>query len=624
MTAEARPLPWPDGPLVPATDAVLARLEAIAVGVPPPAFEFDAADLPAFADLRQIFGLQPAETALLLLAAAQEVDRRVGDAILRASGVAQATVSLAAAFAGPGAWQALSAAGRLRHWRLLELSGGGNLSDRRIRLDERILDHFLGQSGPDARLDGLVRPVFGTDSLPADLQVEADRLSQAFAQAGDVAPMLGVSGGSASQRRDLIAHVARMVGLSTLCLDAADIPTAWAERHAAAIYLDREMALSRALLLIEGTGGAVDALADRITGPVAVSADEPPKLRRSAQIRADLPAPVRRAQHAFWSSLLDKSVADNCIDSLSAQFDLSPDMIAAIAAETEGSGDRPVALWQAARRCARESMEGLAQAIDSQCGWDDLVLPRDQVTVLRELGAQIRQAWQVHAVWGWARKSGRGLGTAALFAGPSGTGKTLAAEVLATDLQLDLFRVDLSQIVSKYIGETEKNLSRIFKAAERGGAILLFDEADALFGKRSEVKDSHDRYANVEVSYLLQQMEAYRGLAILTTNQRSAVDRAFLRRLRHVVVFPFPDFAARAAIWARIFPPETPLEDVDPGRLARLSLAGGTIRSIALNAAFLAATEESAVGMQHIHRAARREYSKIEKPFTATDAEVFR
>ena len=175
----------------------------------------------------------------------------------------------------------------------------------------------------------------------------------------------------------------------------------------------------------------------------------------------------------------------------------------------------------------------------------------------------MRHRAKVYDEWGFAEQSNRGLGLSALFSGPSGTGKTLAAEILANELRLDLFRIDLSAVVSKYIGETEKNLRRVFDAAEEGGAVLLFDEADALFGKRSEVKDSHDRYANVEVSYLLQRMEAYRGLAILTTNMKEALDPAFLRRLRFVVQFPFPDQAHRAEIWRRIFPAKTPTDELD-------------------------------------------------------------
>src|SRR5439155_1757441 len=183
---------------------------------------------------------------------------------------------------------------------------------------------------------------------------------------------------------------------------------------------------------------------------------------------------------------------------------------------------------------------------------EDLVLPDAQRTILREIAAHVRQRYHVYETWGFASKSARGLGISALFAGASGTGKTMAAEVLASELRLDLYRIDLSQVVSKYIGETEKNLRRVFEAAEEGGAILLFDEADALFGKRSEIKEGLDRYANIEVSYLLQQMESYRGLAILTTNMKDALDTAFLRRIRFVVQFPFPDTAERLEIWRRI------------------------------------------------------------------------
>jgi SpoVK/Ycf46/Vps4 family AAA+-type ATPase len=211
------------------------------------------------------------------------------------------------------------------------------------------------------------------------------------------------------------------------------------------------------------------------------------------------------------------------------------------------------------------------------------------------------------------------LGISALFAGASGTGKTMAADVLARELRLDLYRIDLSSVVSKYIGETEKNLRRVFDAAEAGGAILLFDEADALFGKRSDVKDSHDRYANMEVSYLLQRMEAYRGLAILTTNLKDALDTAFLRRIRFIVRFPFPDATQRAEIWQRIFPSQTPTEDLDVKKLAKLNVAGGNIRNIALNAAFFAADAGEPVGMKHLLQAAQSEYVKLERPLTDTE-----
>jgi SpoVK/Ycf46/Vps4 family AAA+-type ATPase len=282
------------------------------------------------------------------------------------------------------------------------------------------------------------------------------------------------------------------------------------------------------------------------------------------------------------------------------------------------------ALWNAARLQGRRALNGLAERIESRATWDELVLPPDRLEVLRDLAGHLRDAWRVNETWGWAARNPRGLGATALFSGPPGTGKTLAAEVLAGELSLDLYRIDLSQVVSKYIGETEKNLARIFAAAEDGGAILLFDEADALFGKRSEVKDSHDRYANIEVSYLLQKMESYRGLAVLTTNQKSVLDGAFLRRLRYVLSFPFPDAEARAAIWARVFPAETPRGDLDPRTLALLNLSGGSIRSIALNASYLAASVPEPVQMKHIRRAARREYAKLEKSLTGAEQRALR
>ena len=201
------------------------------------------------------------------------------------------------------------------------------------------------------------------------------------------------------------------------------------------------------------------------------------------------------------------------------------------------------------------------------------------------------------------------------FVGPSGTGKTMAAEIIANDLKLDLYKIDLSSVVSKYIGETEKNLNRIFAAAEEANAILFFDEADALFGKRSEVRDAHDRYANIEISYLLQKMEEYEGLAILTTNLRQNLDQAFLRRLAHTVHFPFPDTSSRQRIWVGIWPPQTPLaDDIDLDFLAReFKLSGGNIKNLALTAAYLAVGDGGPVTMAHLIQALRREYQKMGK-----------
>jgi len=275
--------------------------------------------------------------------------------------------------------------------------------------------------------------------------------------------------------------------------------------------------------------------------------------------------------------------------------------------------------WRICREHARRSLENLAQRIDPRGEWEDLVLPAAQIETLRQIVAHVRQSAVVHERWGFAAKYSRGLGLSAVFSGSSGTGKTMAAEILARELELDLYRIDLSCVVSKYIGETEKNLRKIFDAAEESGALLLFDEADALFGKRSEVRDSHDRYANLEISYLLQRVETYRGVAILTTNMQHAIDPAFLRRIRFIVQFPFPDAQARARIWERIFPSATPLGNLDPRQLAQLNVSGGVIRNIAMHAAFLAAEEEKVVELRHVLTAAKSEYSKMEVPLTATE-----
>jgi SpoVK/Ycf46/Vps4 family AAA+-type ATPase len=340
-------------------------------------------------------------------------------------------------------------------------------------------------------------------------------------------------------------------------------------------------------------------------------------------VRVDLNKPSATEQRRLWGEALGAAAArcNGELDALAGHFKLSAGTILATGSLLAG-GEDPVpgkTLWGACRSLARPQLEDLAQRIVSSAGWDDLVLPESQKTMLRLMVSQVRHRLKVCESWGFSAKGQRGLGIAALFAGESGTGKTLAAEVLAHELSLDLYRIDLSAVVSKYIGETEKNLRRIFDVAEEGGAVLLFDEADALFGKRGDVKDSHDRYANIEVGYLLQRMEAYQGLAILTTNLKSSLDRSFQRRLRFTVNFPFPDAEQREGIWARAFPSATPTRGISPKRLAQLNVTGGNIRNIALNAAFLAADSDGPVDMHHVLRAAALEAEKIERPLSEAE-----
>lgn len=418
-------------------------------------------------------------------------------------------------------------------------------------------------------------------------------------------------------------------------MSAQAIPTVAAELDLLLRLWEREAALSRSALLLNcdqidnadtARNTAIARLLERLNGFSIVTSRERISISQRAVVSFDVHKPTVKEQCAVWEAALI-SVApqlDGQVKNLVSQFNLSTSNIhtACQTAKRQLGSRQELSniLWDTCRLQARPRLDELAQRLEPSAAWEDLVLPEMQTEILREVAAHVHQRGTVYEDWGFGAKSKRGLGISALFAGASGTGKTLAAEVLAQELRLDLYRIDLSSVVSKYIGETEKNLRQVFDAAEVGGVVLLFDEADALFGKRSDVKDSRDRYANIEVSYLLQRMECYPGLAILTTNLKSALDTAFLRRIRFVVQFPFPDAAQRAEIWRRIFPANTPTEGLDPLKLARLNISGGNIRNIALNAAFLAADAGEPVKMAHLLRATRSEYAKLEKALT--DSEI--
>jgi len=373
-----------------------------------------------------------------------------------------------------------------------------------------------------------------------------------------------------------------------------------------------------------GQGGATPLLARPLTMDERLT-DFLQGINRLDGRITDLVRPV--SPHLLTDS--QRRLAERVQLSVWDKFDFSPQDISQVVMAArgrarlhtgeDGSAITTEDLWQSCREQAGWHLEELAQRLTPCFTWEDIVLPSEVFHQLQEIAAQVAHRPQVYETWGFGAKLSRGRGISVLFSGPSGTGKTMAAEILANHLNLDLFRIDLAGVVSKYIGETEKNLRKVFDAAETSGAILFFDEADALFGKRTEVKDSHDRYANIEVNYLLQRMEDYRGLAILATNRKSALDQAFLRRLRFLVEFPFPDADSRWRIWEKVFPSQADREDMDWTTLGRLEIPGGNIKNIAINAAFLAASENGPIGMAHLMRAARREYAKIEKMITETE-----
>jgi hypothetical protein len=442
--------------------------------------------------------------------------------------------------------------------------------------------------------------------------------------------VIQLCGNELPDKREVAAAACKALGIRLHSCRASELPVLPAEREAISRLWEREAILLNSALFLQvesaDSEASLQSFLSDLQGMVFLATREPLELAGTETVRLFLGALSSQEQQAEWSRTLGAAAdEDSQLEALVAQFRMTPEAMRAAARDAleSANGDGTplrISLWNACRVHARRRMDELAQRIEPAAGWEDLVLPQAQREVLRQIAAQVRQRATVYERWNFLSKGSRGLGITTLFAGASGTGKTMAAEVLANELRLDLYRIDLSQVVSKYIGETEKNLRRVFTAAEEGGAVLLFDEADALFGKRSEVKDSHDRYANIEVSYLLQHMEAYRGLAILTTNMKGMLDQAFLRRLRFVVQFPFPDLAQRAEIWSRVFPAETPVRGLEWGKLARLSATGGTIRNIALNGAFLAAEQGEPVQMSHLLRAARSEYAKLEKPLAEAES----
>jgi hypothetical protein len=604
------------------------------------------AELPgpsALEALCSAFGLSAFERDLLLLCAGAELDSAFAARCAEAQGDprrAYATFSLALAVLPDAHWSALTPAAPLRRWRLIETGESEALTRSPLRIDERVLHYLTGVSYLDDRLQGLLEPVAAPTGLTPAHHDLAQRLGELWARS-DAArgwPVVQLCGEDVSDRRAVATAACAALGMSLYALCAGDVPAAAAERLALARLCERESVLSGCVILLEcdeesGDGGrAAVAVVENLRSPLVVSGREPLRSPRRALLRFDVPRPAAVEQRELWSGALGSmAVGQNgMLDRLVSQFRMSAQTIHAVCAEAGAAlaaEDAPPSerigewLWDACRMQARPRLDDLAQRLMPRAAWEDLVLPEAQQEGLRDIAVHVRQRAVVYESWGFAAKSARGIGLSALFAGPSGTGKTMAAEVLAQELRLDLYHIDLSQVVSKYIGETERNLRRVFDAAEAGGAILLFDEADALFGKRTEVKDSHDRYANIEVSYLLQRMEAYRGLAILTTNMKSALDPAFLRRIRFVVQYPFPEALQRAEIWRRVFPSATPTVGLDPHRLARLNVAGGNIRNIALHGAFLAAEAREPVGMKHLLRAARTEYAKLEMPLTDAETE---
>lgn len=595
----------------------LAAVEFAHAAMPSPA----AIDL-----LTDVFNLSSFERDVLLLTAGAELDTRLSELCGFTSGrtgCSSVTVGTALAVLPNPVWSALAPVAPLRRWRFIHVEEHNGLTCARISITERVLHFLVGLTFLDPALEPILTPVHDPAIMLDDHEATVHAAVAALEVGASPLPVLQLYGDDPEGQEDVAARIAAHLGLNLYLLRAADLPTDPNDSAQLALLWEREAAMTRSALLVrtEGEAGPIERFVERVAGPLFISGERPLELRRP-DLRYAVGLPGQQSQKRLWQRAFGAESTAFCqeLDGVSAQFRFSARTIARVADTVSTRADEPGrTLWQACRETIPARMEALAKRIDSAATWDDLVLPETQIDTLRQILMQVQQRHVVQEQWGFSRKSSRGLGISVLFSGESGTGKTMAAELLAHELDLDLYRIDLSAVVSKYIGETEKNLKQVFDAAEQSGSVLLFDEADALFGKRSEVKDSHDRYANIEVSYLLQRMEIYRGLAILTTNHKAALDPAFQRRLRFIVEFPFPDLTQREAIWRRIFPADTPLQGIDYGSLARLNAPGGVIRNIALNAAFLAAAENTPVTMRHLLRAACTEAGKRERPMSPTE-----
>jgi hypothetical protein len=583
--------------------------------------------------LVELFRLSPFERDILLLCAGIEMDSELAARCAEAHGQPQrpyVTFGLAMATLAEPHWSAFAPSRPLRRHRLVEVAAQSGLASAPVRIDERILHYLAGINTLEPSLESLLTRA-DCPALMAQAHSDvAQRLVQFLEGFASHAPLLHLCGDDPEGQEDIAAFAAHRLGRQLFVLRAEDLPGTIPEAERLMTLLEREFLLLPAAFLIQcgtrGTTQAASYLTEKLPVTLFLAGRDPMPLRRSfVRLEVDKPAPAE--QRNLWRSILAETGDDTVEESHTAADDLAQHFrlsvrrildVGSIAASA-GPGIRPAALWETCRALARPRLADLAQRIVPRAGWEDLVLPDPQMRVLRQLASQVRHRMKVHEAWGFARHGRRGLGVSALFCGESGTGKTLAAEVLACDLELDLYRIDLASVVSKYIGETEKNLKQLFDAAEEGGVLLLFDEADALFGKRGEVREAHDRYANIEVGYLLQRMESYQGLAVLTTNMKSSLDRAFQRRLRFTVTFPFPDAPQREAIWNTVFPAATPTRALNLKKLAQLNVTGGHIRNIALNASFLAANDDTPVEMGHLREAARLEALKLERPLAESE-----
>lgn len=609
---------------------------------------------PAMTILSQRFDLSRFEQELLLLCAARDLDTRIDKLCGQAqqdAGRNYPTFALALVIFDDPTWDALSPDHPLRYWNFIEVNQGGgqSLTTSTLRADERIVNYLKGMNHLDDRVARLITPMHlqsEISELPQSQSTVVTFINKEIEHSlsKQHLPVVQLLGHDLASKQAIALQVANEFRRILYRLPAESLPVHSAELETFIRLLQRETQLLPITIYLdardvdkatEGKATAIKRFLNAYEGLIFLDVSEAWQSAERQTVTVKVSKPTADEQYNAWLGELGEPLTDMA-EQLAGQFNMDLASIKQIAAKS--NGNRTV-IWQGCRASLKPAMDGLAQLLEPRKEWQELdprdekqrqeiwsylVLPDQEKRLLGQIAAQVANRFQVYEKWRVSRSVNRGLGISVLFSGESGTGKTLAAEVLAKVLDLDLYRIDLSSVVNKYIGETEKNLRSLFDAAEDSGVVLFFDEADALFGKRSEVKDSHDRYANIEINYLLQRLEAYNGLAILATNLKSALDQAFMRRLRFIINFPFPTANERIKIWQKAFPQGVPLDDkLNFERLAKLNLTGGNIHSIAINAAFLTASHaRPAVTLPLILEAAKDELRKLGKQFSEADFRV--
>jgi hypothetical protein len=613
-----------------------------------------AGHLPPLPWLRHRFGLSPFEEQALLVCLAPELEPKYATLYAeRAAGATTPTVGLVLELlcrSTAESWrarEALEHGAPLLRWRLLERTTAGTtgLADT-LRLDPGVLRFLLGMAVPDPRLVDVALLEPGSAHVkPQDYPApwnEVARLMASYGRGGEeggFALVLHLASEAPGGVVDRVRQICRDLGGALLRLDGAALDRSEPELELRLNLAFRDSFLRQAPILIEGLDGLLSdraaALIERVLRVAErlgwlVVLDGGPTIRPAARServlwqRIDIPVSDHATRARHWRTVVSRrsnGEAEAWADALATRFRFEPAQIAGTAALLEleqRSTTAPMTLDDCFRVCRAQAaprLGELARLFSPRYRWADLVLPERRRAQLEAICQSVRQHDAVFNGWGFDQLIHHGRAVSALFVGPPGTGKTMAAEVLAADLGLDVCKVDISGVISKYIGETEQRLATVFREARAANAVLFFDEADALFGKRTEINDARDRYANVETAYLLQRIEEYEGIVILASNLRDNIDEAFTRRLRFVVEFPSPDEAARVDLWRHHLPASAPIgPDVDLSLLARrFGVSGGSIRNIALRGALLASQQGTAITMAQLTAAGLEEFEKIGK-----------